>query len=92
MKEPGELPVEVEGWLERAERDDVAEPAAVVHKGQTVVSPATPQQVSVTLPLDKEGLEMGITQKVAESIRWLAEWSVRIIKKFHGKVRYKEKI
>lgn len=80
MKEPGELPVEVEGWIERVEKDDVAEPPTVVHQGQTVVSPAQPQQVSVRLPLDDDKIKKGLQHKFVDSIRWLAEWCMRLIK------------
>lgn len=89
MKEPGELPTEVEGWIERAEKDDVAEPPTIVHQGQTVVSPASPQNVSVTLPLDDAGIKKGLTRAISESIRWLAEWSKRILMKLGGKVGFK---
>lgn len=82
IKEPGELPVEVAGYIERAEKDDVAEPKTVVHEGQTIVSSAQPQNVSVTLPLDDEGIKKGMKHKFSESIKWLAAWVERIKKVF----------
>ena len=91
LKEPGELPTEVEGWIERAQQDDVAEPKTVVHQGQPVVLPAAPQQVEVTLPLDKEEIEKGLHYKLADSFRWLAEWCIRVFEKYRGKVGYKDK-
>ena len=86
--EPKELPEEVEGWLERVERGDVTQPQPVVHRGRTIVSPAAPQQVSVTLPLTEDEVKKGLHHKLFESIRWMAEWCVRIAKKYHGKVAY----
>lgn len=88
VREPGELPEDVKGWLERVERDDVAEPPTVVHKGKPVVSPAAPADVTVTLPLSEEGVKKGLKQRIVESIRWLAVWCVRLVKKYHGKVFY----
>ena len=87
MKEPGELPVEVEGWIERSERDDVTEPKTVVYEGQPIVSPAAPQQVRVSLPLDNTGIKKGLQQQIAESIRWLAEWCLRLMKVDKDKIK-----
>lgn len=89
VRELGELPPEIAGWLERVERDDVAEPPTVVHQGKTVVSPAAPTQAQVTLPLTSDDLKKGLHRKILESIRWLAEWCLRLVKKYHGKVAYK---
>ena len=84
IRESEELPTEVEGWLERVEKDDVAEPPTIVHQGKPIVSPASPQQGSVTLPLDDEGIKKGLHHKFVDSVRWLAEWCVRLVKKFGG--------
>jgi galactose-1-phosphate uridylyltransferase len=89
MREPKELPEEVEGWLERVEREDVEQPRAVVHKGKTIVSPSAPQDVSVTLPLTEEEVKQGLHHKLVESVRWMAEWCARIVKKYHGRIAYK---
>ena len=79
---PKELPPDVEGWLERVEKDEVAEPPVIVHKGKPIVSPAAPQAVSVTLPLDDTGIKKGLHYKLFDSIRWLAEWCIRMAKKY----------
>lgn len=89
VREPGELPEEVEGWLERVEHDDVEEPETVVHKGKVLVSPISPKNVSLSLPLTEDEVKQGLSGKVISSIRWLAEWCLRIIKKYHGRVAYK---
>jgi len=79
---PKEIPEEVEGWLERVEKDEVAEPPVIVHEGKPLVSPAAPQAVNVTLPLDDTGIKKGLHHKLFESIRWLAEWCIRMAKKY----------
>lgn len=89
LREPRELPEAVAGWLERVERDDIPEPATIVHEGKAIVSPAAPNQAQVTLPLTADDLKKGLQQKLIESIRWLAEWCVRLMKKYHGKAVYK---
>ena len=85
IKEPGEFPPEVEGWLERVGQDTVPEPETIVHQGKTILSPAAPQDVSVSLPLDEGKIQKGLHQKIFESIRWLAVWCVRLVKKYRGK-------
>lgn len=79
---PKELPPDVEGWLERVEKDEVAEPPVIVHDGKPIVSPAAPSQVSVTLPLDDTGIKRGLHHKIFDSIRWLAVWCIRMAKKY----------
>jgi hypothetical protein len=85
-REPRELPEEVAGWLERVEHDEIAEPQPIVHEGKTIVAPAAPADVEVTLPLTEEEMKKGLQQKVVDSIRWLAQWCVRLIDKYRGKV------
>jgi len=79
---PKEIPEDVEGWLERVEKDEVAEPPVVVHEGKPLVMPATPSQVSITLPLDDAGIKKGLRHKIFESMRWLAVWCMRMAKKY----------
>ncbi len=90
LREPGELPTEVEGWIERAEHDDVEEMKPIKVDGQTVVSSATPQNVKVTLPLEKSEIKQGLQYKVADSVRWLAQWCIRLVDKYKGQVGYKQ--
>lgn len=80
-----EIPEEVKGWIERTEQDDVADFQPVVHEGQTLVAPAGSQNVSVNLPLDEEKVKKALHQKLFESVRWMAEWCVRMIKKYQVK-------
>ena len=84
VREPETIPEEVSGWLERAERDDVAEPPTIVHQGQVLVSPAQPAKAAVALPLDDTKIKQGLHSQLFDSIRWLAEWCVRVMKKVAG--------
>jgi hypothetical protein len=45
----------------------------------------------ITIPFDEEGLKKGLAAKVAEGIRWLAEWSLYMIRKYPGRVYFKNK-
>ncbi len=84
---PKEIPEDVEGWLERVEKDEVAEPPVVVHEGKPLVMPAAPQAVSVTLPLDDVGVKKGLRHKIFESMRWLAVWCIRMAKKYALRIK-----
>lgn len=45
----------------------------------------------IVLPLSEKEIEEGLHHKVRDSIRWLAEWCLKIIKAAHHKVRFAEK-
>lgn len=88
-----DLEPEVEGWLEKLEKEDS-------HLQQSVVNPQTGQVVldnsakqnefKVVLPLTKAEVEIGLHHKVLDSLRWLAEWCLRLIKMFGNKVAYRK--
>lgn len=52
--------------------------------------PKSPKQ-TIVLPLDEEEVRRGLHHKVIDAIRWLAEWSVYMIKKYPGRVFYRPK-
>lgn len=90
VKEPDQIPAEVSGWVERLERgENIHLSQPVTHQGQILVAPTQPQSVKIILPLTKDAVEKGLHVKIVDSLRWLAEWCVRIIKKFPGKVVYR---
>ncbi len=77
-----EPPKEIAGWLERVERGNVylAKPVIDDQTGQPLVTAPSAKKPKIVLPLDKDELILGLKEKVNESIRWLAEWCMRIIK------------
>jgi len=50
-------------------------------QGRVLVKPPAPQQPKITLPLTQDQVQTGLTQKVSDSFRWLAEWCQRLLKK-----------
>ena len=89
-----DLEPEVESWLEKIEKEDseLQEPL-VDDQGAVVLDDAKEEKKSkfkIILPLTKKEVEMGLHGKVVDSIRWLAEWCVKTIKMFHGKVAYRK--
>ncbi len=84
---------EVEGWLERLERgEDIHLPQPVTddQTGQVLVEPASLEHPEVVLPVSEAVVKKGLHMKVWDSLRWLAEWSMRILKMFPGRVVYRE--
>lgn len=85
-----ELPVEVEGFLERVEDHADKLPQEIVIAGDSVqqVSQSHPTQTVVVLPITEEEAENKVKDPKL-SLAWLLEWSHKIIKKFVGKVVYR---
>ena len=74
---------EVERWVEKLEKgEDIQLPHPIQDDfGQTLVQPAVPQKPKIVLPMTEEEINIGLKQKVVNSIRWMAEWCLRIFKK-----------
>ncbi len=102
---PDELAArEVDGYIGRIERQAEAKPptqittsqptvamsAADAAKKAMAVGPKAAKQ-QIVLPLDEEELRRGLHHKVWDAIRWLAEWSIYMIKKYPGRVFYRPK-
>ena len=92
---------EVEGYIERIEKQAESQqptvPSSTPQPTAALSDAAAMQAVSlapksakqtIVLPLDEEGVKKGLHHKIWEAIRWLAEWSVYMIKKYPGKVFY----
>lgn len=87
-----EIPPEVEK-MEAVAGGEIVLPQPVTDKsGQPIVSPAAPQQVTITLPLDDQKMQLGLRLAITDSLRWLAEWMKRLLKKAGGKFIYRWKI
>ena len=85
-----ELPVEVEGFLERVEdhADKLPQEIVVTDTGIQAAPQKHPTQTVMVIPLTQE--EAAEQPKdVKLSFTWLFEWSHKMIKKFVGKVVYK---
>ncbi len=91
-----DLEPEVEGWLEKLEKEDTSLSKPMVDptdKKKKVLENAEDEKgkFQVILPLTKEEVDKGLHHKVVDSVRWLAEWCVKMIKMFSGKVAYRRK-
>lgn len=86
-KEP-EPSKEVEPWVEKVEKKEIKLPL-YDDSGQVILEDIAPQKPKITLPLDDAGIQTGLKHKVQDSIRWLAEWCLRIIKMGRWRIAYK---
>jgi len=90
-----DLEPEVEGWLEKVEKEDsqLQQPVTDQTTGQVVLDDSAKQQsgFKVILPMSKDEVDKGLHHKVIDSVRWLAEWCIRMIKMFGNKVAYRRK-
>lgn len=61
-------------------------PPDVKSMGVNVVGPAqpvSPTATTITLPLTDEQIAVGLHAQIVTSLRWLAEWCIRRLKKIH---------
>lgn len=90
-----DLEPEVEGWLEKVEKEDSRLPQPVTddQTGQAVLDDSQQQQsgFKVILPMSKDEVEKGLHHKIIDSVRWLAEWCIRMVKMFGNRVAYRRK-
>ena len=87
-----DLEPEVEGWLEKLEKEDSRLQQPVTDdKGKIILDDAAKQKkgFKVVLPLTKDEVDKGLHHKVIDSIRCVAEWCIRMIKMFGSKVSYR---
>ena len=89
-----ELPPEVEGYLNKTEQHSDQAPPEIVIADSVTSMPTDrqlPSQPVVVLPITPEVEKIGMSKPPQFSIRWLVEWSHKIMKMFVGKVIYFQK-
>ncbi len=86
-----EIPVEVEGFIKRVESQSQDNPPEIIIADGSGESDAVdyPSRPVIVLPITEEIEDQGLKKGPAYSVRWLVEWSHKIIKMFAGKVVYK---
>jgi hypothetical protein len=82
---------EVKDWMKKLEEGETIQlPQPVTDDfGQVLVQAAGQAKPKIVLPLDETGVTQGLHTKVIDSVRWLAEWCVRVMKLATGRVFYK---
>lgn len=87
-----EISPEVESFLEHAKEQSDHLPQEIVVADNQEVSAVThhPKKPVIVLPITPEEQKKGGKKSPKLSIRWLVEWSVKMMKKFSGEVIYRE--
>ena len=81
-----------ETGLEKLEKEQyiLKKPVLDDQTGQVLVTAPTLQEPTVILPLTEGEYEQALSAKIECSIRWLAEWSKRLMKILGSKVGFRE--
>ncbi len=79
-----------ETGIEKLEKEQHVLPAPVLddQTGEVLVSPPAPVKPEIILPLTAVEYQIGLEAKIEDSLRWLAEWSRRLIKLLGEKVGF----
>lgn len=85
-----EIEKELEPYLEKIEKEQFLQKTITDDYGQALVSAPSPQQPNIVLPISQNQYNIGLTQKVTESVRWLAEWCKRLVKIFGNRIVFRE--
>lgn len=88
-----EIPVEVEQFLKEVTDHQAQLPHEIVLAGETEVTSSvknTPTTPVVVLPITPQVEDQGARKPIKWSVRWLVEWSRKIMKVFSGKVIYRQ--
>lgn len=82
---------EVASWMEKVEGEEIELPQPIEDQyGQILLEAARTSKPKIVLPISKKKVKKGLHHKVADSIRWLAEWCLRLLKMFPERVVYKK--
>lgn len=87
-----EIPPEVESYLQRVEDHQKTAPKEVVIADGSQTQPTDhqyPAEPVVVLPITQQEEQAGAKKSVKFSIRWLVEWSRKLMKVFAGKIVYR---
>ncbi|MBP7875464.1 hypothetical protein KA012_00525 [Candidatus Woesebacteria bacterium] len=87
-----EISPEVEKYLQRVERDQESPAEELAKLIPTVLAPTepAPTEVARVLPVTKQMAAIGHKKSPTFSVRWLVEWSDKLIKMFRGKAVYRK--
>jgi len=84
-----EVSKDVEPYIEKIEKEIYLSKPIADDYGAPLVSPPAPQQPNIVLPISQSKYTFGLTQKVTESIAWLARWCKRLVKIFGTRISFR---
>jgi len=87
-----EQPPELQEWVqEKKSAEEVTLPEPIKDEyGKILLKAAKPVKPKIILPLDDQTMKKGIKKKATDAVYCLVVWCIRQIKKFPGRVFYRE--
>lgn len=89
--EPEISPERFSDYVQKVEQNVTLNKPIVDDNGQVIVSNPQPSSVTIKLPLTDEEMQLALHLKVINSLRWLGEWTKRLVKMMGGKFTYQVK-
>lgn len=93
IPESPKISPELAEHVEKVVRGEIQLPGPIQvgkHEGEDVtISPFTPQQPNIVLPLSQSDFQLGAKQSTSSAWKWLVEWVKRIILKNPGRAVYR---
>ena len=87
------VPREISTWLEKVEKMATDDPQIVTdNQGQPVLTPSTPVNPKIILPVTKSTFISGFKKSIEEAGRWLSVFFLRLIKKKDGQITFKSDV
>lgn len=86
-----EISAELQSWMEKVGSHEEKTPEKIVVADKTAANPTGVYAADpvIVLPMTDDSLQKGMKHPLQDSVKWLAVWCVRIMKKFHGMVVYR---
>ena len=85
-----EIDPSVSGVVKPSPQGSVQMPQQITDDQGRVVAQAVSEEPDIDLPLTEGQVKEGLHHKVVDSVRWLAEWCVMVIRKYPGRVFYRQ--
>ena len=93
IPESPEISPELTEHVEKVVRGEIQLPGPIQvgkHEGEDImISPFTPQQPNIVLPLSQSDFQLGAKQPTSSAWKWLVEWVKRIILQNPGRSVYR---
>ena len=83
------IPKDVASLMEKIEKRVSLSSPVTDDQGQVLLTSPQIKQAQVILPLTKTNFITGLRKGVEETVRWLAEWCLRLIKMHPGRILFK---
>lgn len=85
-----EIDKDVQPYIEKIEKEIFLTKPVTDDYGQTLVTAPSAQPTQIVLPVTQATYLLGLRKKLSESVRWLAEWCLRLVKIFGNRAVFRK--